>query len=450
MLKDLDPSIEVSFQNIEKFKTDYSSISGEMPDAVVWPKSDADCKAIIDWANKSKTTIIIRGAGSGTTGGASALSQSVVVCFDKMNKILDFDEKNATLSLEPGVIIKTVHDLVESKGLFYPPDPASLAMCTIGGNVAENAGGPRALKYGVTRDYIIGLKGYWANGEPFSYGGKLKKNVAGYDLISLIVGSEGTLALITEITLKLIPKPPVIMEALSTFKSAKDALDTLIRVKQLGINPATAEFMTDICVDAALSYTNETPQFKLNKAYIIWQFDGITDNDVFDQLIQVRNLCGDSTWFPMDSIQRADHVWRIRRNISLGLKMLAGKKYSEDIVVPISNIPEVIEALENMQHKSGIKVLGYGHLGDGNIHVNILKMSASNKDWETYAPDVIDAVMRLAMSFGGSISGEHGIGLTKKQYMPLMFSPHDLSVMKNIKELVDPNNILNSGKMISE
>ena len=450
MLEGLNSKIEVSLSGNEAFQNDYSSLEGHVPSAVIWPKSHQECIDVMSWANQKKIKIVIRGAGSGTTGGALARKNNVIVCLDKMNQILNLDTTNATITVEPGVIVQDIHSAVEAEGLFYPPDPASLSWCTIGGNVAENAGGPRALKYGVTRDYVIGLKGVWGSGETFSYGGKLKKNVAGYDLIGLLVGSEGTLGLITEITLKLIPKPGAKMEALASFDNSKEALAALINVKKLGVSPATAEFMIDTCIEAALNYTKESSLFEVKRAQIIWQFDGTTQSDVFEQLSMAKNMCGNAGWFPMDTKKTSDHVWSIRRNISLGLKEMAGKKYSEDIVVPISKVPEVIESLENIKHASGIRVLGYGHLGDGNIHVNILKMSASDRDWEKFSNQVIEDVMNLAVSVGGTISGEHGIGLTKKQFMPLIFSENDLAVMKKIRQVFDPNQLLNPGKVLDE
>tara|TARA_B100001121_G_scaffold309962_1_gene338777 strand:- start:2339 stop:3691 length:1353 start_codon:yes stop_codon:yes gene_type:complete len=449
MIHELDASIEVSTTAGDAFQSDYSSVTGCTPLAVIWPKNHSECQAVMAWANQTNTHIIVRGAGSGTTGGAIAEKPSVIVCLDKMNQIIDFDTNNATITVEPGVVLKQIHDLVESKGLFYPPDPASLAMCTIGGNVAENAGGPRALKYGVTRDYVIGLTGVWANGEPFYYGGKIKKNVAGYDLIGLLVGSEGTLGMITEITLKLIPKPPVVMEAMSAFKSPQAAINALIKVMHAGIHPSTAEFMVASCVSAALKYMNEPSKFKQSNAYIIWQLDGTTHDDVFEQLMQVKSMAQGDGWTPMDTEEMSDHVWAVRRNVSLGLKLMAGKKYSEDIVVPMAVVPTVIDELAKLNHPSGIQVLGYGHLGDGNIHVNILKMNASDTDWDRHAGEVIAQVMDLAVRHGGSISGEHGIGVTKKDFMPLVFSNHDVSIMRQIKAVVDPNQLLNTGKIFN-
>ena len=343
-----------------------------------------------------------------------------------------------------------IQDLVESESLFYPLDPASLDRCTIGGTVAENAGGARALKYGVTRDYIIGLKGVWANGETFALGGKQIKNVAGYDLIRLLVGSEGTLAVITEITLKLIPKPKVVKEALVGFLNPIDAVNALVNVRQSGIQPSTAEYMTDFCVDAAIQYLDVKKQFDSANAYIIWQVDGYDERSVNSQLKMIENVCQDyqsKFWYSMNTIDDSNHIWAIRRSISLGLKKIGGEKKSEDVVVPPASVPDFLKALESMAFESGIKVLGYGHLGDGNIHVNILKMNASDKDWGANKENVVKAVMELAISYHGTISGEHGIGLTKKQYMPLVFKYSDLEIMRQIKKSIDPNLILNPGKI---
>ena len=293
--------------------------------------------------------------------------------------------------------------IVESKGLFYPPDPASIEICTIGGNIAQNAGGPRAVKYGVTADYVIGLKGIWANGSPFNLGGKQIKNVVGYNLIKLIVGSEGTLGVVTEITLKLIPKPRVIKEAFCGFDQADMAAKALIKVRQSGIQPSVAEYMLDICVDASLQYLNVEQQFISSRAYLIWQVDGVSEASVSDQLNMIKSICSEfksNQWTNLETKEVSDYYWNIRRYISLGLKKLANKKCSEDVVVPPASVPEFLVELESMQHSCGISVLGYGHLGDGNIHVNILKMSASQEDWDKYKGDMILKVMQTAVKWG--------------------------------------------------
>ena len=448
MFDDLINHIKSSTEYIKDDINDYSSVDSERPSRIFYPKNHEECQQLVKWANQTNTSLFTRGAGTGTTGGAICTSgDQVGISLKHMNGRLDVDQTNATVTVEPGVVLSSIHQAVEAVGLFYPPDPASLNRCTIGGNVAENAGGPRALKYGVTKDYVIGLKGIWANGEPFEYGGKLKKNVAGYDLIGLLTGSEGTLAIITEITLKLRPKPTVIAEAIAGYNSSTDALTALNHTLTSGVLPSTAEFMVERCMSASLAYSNETPVMDSFPAYVIWQVDGQTIGDVNTQLNQIKSFSKGATFLMMDSSDLSNKVWGLRRNVSLGLKQVAKKKYSEDIVVPIANVPEVIKRLETMNHPSGIEVLGYGHLGDGNIHVNILKMSASEDDWERFSPYVIEQVIAIALEYGGSISGEHGIGLTKKQFMPLMFSSHDLTIMKQIKAIVDPLGILNPGKL---
>ncbi|MEK9727813.1 MAG: FAD-linked oxidase C-terminal domain-containing protein [Candidatus Margulisiibacteriota bacterium] len=430
---------------------DYSSFDGIEPNHIFFPKTHDECERLLKWANKENHVLVIRGAGTGTTGGAlTTTAKQIIICLSKMNRIINFDIKNATITVEPGVLLEVIHKTVESKGLFYPPDPASLKRCSIGGNIAENAGGPRALKYGVTKDYVIGLKGVWANGESFEYGGKIKKNVAGYDLISLLVGSEGTLALLSEITLKLRPKPKKVREAIACYASSKKALEALNKTLQSGILPSTAEFITKECVQAAQSYMNEPLQLELHPSYVIWQVDGFTEAEVNQQLAAIEALGDAEKFIPMRTSKFSDHIWSIRRNVSLGLKKVANKKFSEDIVVPVANVPEVIQELEALTHPSGIKVLGYGHLGDGNIHVNILKMSAEDSIWAKASTEIIQKVMGIAIAYGGSISGEHGIGIAKKQYLPLMFNSHDLNLMKQIKRHVDPNWILNPGKVFDQ
>lgn len=433
------------------YKKDRSSITGIEPIEVIYALSHNKCKSVIKKANKLKIPIVIRGAGTGTTAGAVPIKKSILLSLEKMNKIIEMDEKNSTITVEPGVKIPEINKVAQIHNLFYPVDPASINICTIGGTVAENAGGPRALKYGVTKDYVIGLKGIWANGDTFELGGKQLKNVAGYNLLALLVGSEGTLGIITQITLKLIPKPMIIKESLCGFTNPNSAAKALLAVRQSGIQPSTAEFMLDICVQASLNYMNIKQQFKTAKAYIIWQIDGQHNTQLKSQMDQIRLICNENNgneWLDMDCDKTSDYIWSIRRNISLALKEMAGEKESEDIVVPPAYVPKCLKALENIKHKSGIKVIGYGHLGDGNIHVNILKMNASNENWKASREEIIEKVMNIAISMGGTISGEHGIGITKKKYMPLVFTKTDIEIMKSIKQSIDPNNILNPGKII--
>ena len=270
---------------------DHSSVSSKQPLRIFYPKTHEECQQLVIWANQTNASLFTRGAGTGTTGGAICTNgDQIGISLVHMNNILDLDQINATITVEPGVILSHIHQAVEAVGLFYPPDPASLNRCTIGGNVAENAGGPRALKYGVTKDYVIGLKGVWANGESFEYGGKLKKNVAGYDLIGLLTGSEGTLAVITEITLKLRPKPTVIAEAIAGYKSTEDALTALTNTLTSGVLPSTAEFMVERCMSASLAYSNEAPVMASFPAYVIWQVDGQTVEDVNKQLNQIKSF----------------------------------------------------------------------------------------------------------------------------------------------------------------
>ena len=278
---------------IDEYQTDYSGIVKSKPLFVVFPKSLKQCQKLVKLANKYEIPLIVRGVGSGTTGGVVPLKKHIVCSLEKMNRIIDFDIENAMITVEAGVILKDLQNLVETELLFYPLDPASLDRCTIGGNIAENAGGARALKYGVTRDYVIGLTGVWGNGDIFKLGGKQLKNVAGFDLIRLLVGSEGTLALITEITLKLIPKPKVVYEGLACFDNPEDAIKALVEIRKLGIQPSTAEYMTEFCVEASIKYLGVEQKFKKAKAYIIWQVDGFDNDSVEKQLNYIKALCSE-------------------------------------------------------------------------------------------------------------------------------------------------------------
>lgn len=429
---------------------DYSRLTGKKPYQQLFPTTHDECQSIIEWANQHNRPLVFRGAGSGTTGGAIATSSDyTMVNMSRMNRIIELDAHNGTITVEPGVILSDIHAAAARVGLFYPPDPASANQCTIGGNIATNAGGPRSLKYGVTRDYVIGLRGVWGNGTSFEYGGKIKKNAAGLDLIGLIVGSEGILAAITAITLSLRPIPVFVQCAIAGYATSRDATEALVNGLQLGISPSTAEFFTRFSAQAALTVMGVDAQFDIANAHVIWEVDGFTKDDVYHQLNQLKQHAPPSSTFSiLDHTEQSNHIWDVRKTISSGLKHIGQKKYSEDIVVPIACIPTVVSALESLTHPSGIRVVGYGHLGDGNIHVNILKMTASDEDWAKFAPHIVSSVMSLAIENGGSISGEHGIGLTKKAFLPLMFSPHDLTLMATIKKSVDPNSIMNPGNMI--
>ncbi len=407
---------------------DRSALEGHPPGIVVFPTQQADVIKTLLFANQHGIPVVTRGAGTGTTGGAVSATDGIVINLSRMNRIIEIDTKNHCIVVEPGVILETLHQAVESSGLFYPPDPASLSECTIGGNVAENAGGPRCLKYGVTGDYVRGLSGVYANGQPFKLGGKLLKNVAGLDLIHLLIGSEGTLGVITEITLSLIPLPQERRVFLGQFASTQLAIDGLHTLRMTGVCPSAAEFMDRRCVEAVRS---RHPDMSLPDAdaYLIIELDSppFSLPDLFTET--------------------GPEIWTIRRSISPALKAIGIEKMSHDITVPPAQIANYMTQLAIISEETGFIMLAYGHLGDGNLHVNILRGTHSTEEWRSQKENLETRVVELAVSMGGTITGEHGIGLTKKRFMPLMFSDTDIAIMRSIKKAFDPNGILNPGKI---
>ncbi|MBT6120972.1 FAD-binding protein [bacterium] len=440
---------EFSF-DFEKYSKDETQEETHKPSLIVIPKDSKKIKTLIRIATKYNVVITPRGAGTGTTGGALPTHGGICLSFENLSKIIDLDPMNRTIVVEPGVITKTIQTESEKINLFYPPDPASLAICSIGGNVAENAGGPRAIKYGVTGDYVLGLKGYYMNGESFSYGGKVVKDVSGYDLKKLLVGSEGTLAIITEITLRLIPKPIENQLLVIEFKTLKTALKSLALISKHGLRPCSAEFIDKQCI--AIAKTLKTPFIGIKNitGYLIYfDFDGDSKKNVSTQAIQCIDLIQQYNPLSSQLINtplEQENWWSFRRSMSTLLKTYAKSKVSHDIVVPISNLPSTMDAIQNLSTKK-ITVLGYGHLGDGNIHVNVLNINANESDWKIAITNISEKLFRLALDQAGSLTGEHGIGLTKKRFLSWQFSETDISIMKQIKRAFDPKGLLNPGKI---
>ena len=439
--------VVVDFEEREAFATDKSPGFRATPDAVLYPETEAQVGQILAAAYAHGIVVVPRGAGTGTTGGALSIHGGIQLSFSRMDRILEIDTANRMAVVEPGVITAKLQEAVEAVGLFYPPDPASLDVCTLGGNVAENAGGPRCLKYGVTGHYVTGLSGYYADGTPFHFGGKLYKNVAGLDLMRLLIGSEGTLAVITKIYLRLLPKPEAWEDAMAVYDSIEDAIESLRAVLQSGIQPAVAEFMDAACVQAVSSLLGH--RLPSGQAYVLFQCDGHPES-VQRDMQRIRQLCEEhrmSQWLSASEESARKMIWLVRRHVSDALKYISPFKLSQDISVPPAAIGDYMQFLKVLGQTHGLRILGYGHLGDGNIHVNVLRMDTAPDIWEIKKPLVTEAVFAEAIRMGGTLSGEHGIGLTKKAYMPLMFSPVDMAMMRGIKAVFDPKGLLNPGKI---
>ena len=418
-----------------------------LPDAVVYPADVDEVAKILKLANAERLPVFPRGAGSGFSGGSLPKGGGIVLVTTRMAKIIRIDTDNLVAEVEPGVVTEQFQLAVEKLGLFYPPDPASLKFSTLGGNVAECAGGPRAVKYGVTKDYVMGLEVVLPTGEVIRTGGETYKGVVGYDLTKLLCGSEGTLGIITKIIFKLLPLPEARKTMLAVFDSidgAATAVSTIIKGK---IIPTTLEFLdhaTLQCVDRRFNLGMPAD----GRAVLIIEVDG--DKDLIEkQAGQIHDLIK-----PLGLVQfrvakdadESESLWKVRRLVSPSLRDVNPVKYNEDIVVPRSKVPDVIRRIEKIQGKYDIPIVNFGHAGDGNIHVNVM-IDREIPGMEEKAHDAIGEIFQAALELGGTMSGEHGIGLAKQPYISLELSPVQIATMQAVKRALDPNNILNPGKM---
>lgn len=424
---------------------DASSAEGA-PSAVVRPVSTEEVSEVAAFAFKNDTPIVPRGAGTGMTGGAVPLKGAVILSLEGMNRIIDIDAKNMVAIVEPGVINSHLQERLEDVNLFYPPDPASMKFCTLGGNVAENAGGPRAIKYGVTKDYVLGLETVLPDGRVLMTGGRTFKGVVGYDLTRLLVGSEGTLGIITKIFLKVLPMPEATVTLLCTFSHLDDAAQTVSKITSSSIIPRTLEFMDHESILAVENYKSFGLPVNA-EALLLIEVDG-PHAAVLEEAEKIASICTSlngkvSIAEDMFSKQR---IWEARRAISPALYHIRPTKINEDIVVPRGRIPEMLRALREIADKNNLIIANFGHAGDGNIHVNIM---TDKNDEEEYgrAKDSIKDIFEAALKLNGTISGEHGVGLTKKQFVGMELSDLSIEVMRKIKNVFDPKGILNPGKI---
>lgn len=418
-----------------------------LPDLVVFPENEKDVENIINIAFRNKIPITPRGAGVGYTGGSLPVQGGIALVFTRMNRILSIDTENFIAEVEPGVITYKLQEEVEKKGLFYPPDPASLKTSTIGGNVAENAGGLRCFKYGVTGNYVLGLEAFLIDGRKIKTGGRVIKNVAGYDVKSLLVGSEGTLAIITRIILKLIPLPRYRRLFRIDFDSLKKGAEFINEMIRVNISPSVLEFMDETSIIAVCQF--QGIEFDLSiKASVLVEIDG-NETDVIERANRFSQLVQDSSIIDFKIAETSieqEKLWSLRRNISPAISKYKPKKINEDIVVPTPKIPDTVEFINNLASEFKIKTVLFGHFGDGNIHTNLL-VDPENKDEMKRANIMLEKIFQYVITVNGSITGEHGIGISKMPFMKFQFSESELDVFKSIKKAFDPKNLLNPGKI---
>jgi glycolate oxidase len=371
-----------------------------------------------------------------------------------MNKILEIDQENLVAVLQPGVITETLQTAVEDVGLFYPPDPASKGSCTMGGNVAECAGGPRCVKYGITKDYILGLEAVLADGEVIRPGGKLLKDVTGYNLVQLIVGSEGTLAIVTEITVRLLPLPRYTRTLMAPFPSLEDAAKAVTGIFKAGIVPCACELLGRPALNVAEEHlgTRFPEEISTAEASLLLEVDGNHDDDLERDAMRLGELClelGANDVLLAPTPEKARDLWAIRRAMGEAVKR-QGAYREYDVSVPRASIPSALRAIDDVVRPHALRVLSYGHAGDGNLHVNVLKDALDDETWQAALKTVGPEIVKRIVALGGTISGEHGIGLIQRELVPLQLSDIELRLSRSLKKSFDPLGILNPGKVFPD
>jgi len=440
--------------DIEEFGSDATEDFCFPPQFVVFPTNREQVSEVIKLCSQFNVPLTTRGGGTGLSGGALPVFGGVVLSTRRMNKILEIDTKNLQVKVQPGVITQVLQEAVEAEGLYYAPDPSSRGSCFIGGNLAENAGGPRAVKYGVTKDWVLDLEVVLASGEIIRTGAAVLKNATGYNLTQLMIGSEGTLGIITEAVLKLIPKPGFQRAFLVNFESATRACEAVSAIFRAGILPSALEFMDRDAITYTLQIKNDQnyPLPDSALAQLLIELDGSETAELDAQMYRLAEVldgfnCGEIT--VADTKAEQDAIWRIRRAIGEAVKSHSIYK-EEDTVVPRYYLPQLLDIVKALEAEYGFKAVCYGHAGDGNLHVNILKGDLSDTAWNELLPRAIRALFLEVKRLGGTISGEHGIGWVQKHYMDILFPKHQLELMHGIKRLFDPKNILNPGKILPD
>ena len=432
------------------YSHDYTEDLRFHPEVVVKPRTAEEISAILKICNRELIPATPRGAGTGLSGGALPVHGGIIISMERFNSILEIDERNLQATVEPGVINQIFRDAVEAKGLFYPPDPASRGSCFLGGNLAECAGGPKAVKYGVTKDYVLNCEVVLPTGEIIWTGAKVLKNSTGYNLTQLMVGSEGTLGIITKIVFRLVPLPRHDMLLLVPFTSAEKACEAVSAVFRSGITPSAMEFMERDAIDFVRKYVEVSLEIPDDiKAHLIIEVDGNDPDALFkdcEKITEVMYEYGASDVLFADSAQQKAELWKMRRATGEAVKSHSIYK-EEDTVVPRAELPKLLKGVKQIGEKYGFRSVCYGHAGDGNLHVNIIRESMSDDAWNNEVPKGIREIFELCVSLGGTISGEHGIGLVQKDYMDIAFNDTQMNLQKGIKKLFDPNLILNPGKM---
>jgi len=439
---------------LENYSHDETPFYKTMPEVVVKPVSTSQVAAILENANRNLIPVTCRGGGTSLSAGAVPVHRGIVLLFELMNHIKEVDRQNLMVTVEPGIITGELDKELTKYGLFFPPDPVSMDSCTIGGNIAECAGGPRAMKYGVTKHYVTGLEVVMSDGTVTKLGGKLIKNVTGYDLIDLIIGSEGTLAVVTEATLRVLPKPKEIVDLLMPFQNIAEASRFSIAVVNDGLMPAAIELMEGEVVRTVEKYLNKKVPYADAGGHVIVEIDG-NDRDLirknYDQIGELALKMGALDVIVAESAKDREKIWEIRKKVGEAMKALTRIVAREDLVVPKDRIPELIAALKTCVGKYHGTLYAFGHLGDGNIHTDVgIDVGAVHEPPLQELPEIRQMrkeMYEITISVGGTITAEHGIGLSKIDFLSLALDKSTIDKMFKIKKIFDPNNILNPGKI---
>ena len=422
-----------------------------LPEVVVKPRTVAEISALLTICNKERIPVTPRGAGTGLSGGALPHLGGVLLSTERMNTILEIDERNLQVTTEPGVITEVLQDAVKEKKLFYPPDPSSRGSCFIGGNIAENSGGPKAVKYGVVKDYVLNLEVVLPSGEIIWTGSNVLKNSTGYNLTQLMVGSEGTLGIVTKIVLRLIPLPAYDVLMLVPFKNLEQAGEAVSAIFRAGFVPSALELVEIDALKIVSKFVDSTavPVTDDTAAHLIIEVDGNNRDVLMGEMEAIADLLTQydigEIYFADDAQQKAE-LWKLRRRVAEAVKLI-GYTIEEDTVVPRAELPKLIRGVKELGSKHNFEVVCYGHAGDGNLHIRIRKQGIPNSYENEEMNKILRELFLLVKSIGGTISGEHGIGLIQKPYMDIVFRDANLRLMRGIKKAFDPNNILNAGKI---
>ncbi len=448
-----NPFVLTDNEHLERCASDHTEDLRYLPEVVLQPGTTQEVATLMKYCNEQRISVTPRGAGTGLSGGALPVTGGVVLDMKRFNKILHVDKRNFQVTTEPGVITQELQEQLRAEGLFYPPDPASKGSCFIGGNVAENSGGPRAVKYGVVKDYVLNLEMVLPSGDIIWTGANVLKNATGYNLTQLVVGSEGTLGIITKIVLKLIPAVKHDLLMLVPFRSAVQACEAVNAIFLAGYTPSALEFMERDAIEWSMRYVQSAGIDLPDDiaAHLLIEVDGnhmdelYRDAEAISAIVQQYDT--DEILFA-DNHEQKQMLWTLRRKVGEAVKSNSVYK-EEDTVVPRAELPELLTIIKALGKEFGFHSVCYGHAGDGNLHVNIVKAGMSDEDWQTRLPIGIRKLFTEVVRLGGTISGEHGIGLVQKGFMDVAFSNVQLTLMRNIKNVFDPNGILNPGKIFS-